>query len=156
MLVPCFDDEDQYRKAYNMKPTPSFFLKRHELENEIHFLQSSAQAFIYSYYKSVQDWSGLDCRIRAYDVEDKKKQIDILLASKGYKPIKIGDLTLEIHDKHIAIETFDEVVIDPSDGDMAFKINGKFYNCVTGDIELIADYINEQLGIYDTSSEDKK
>ena len=165
---PVFMTEKEYEEAYKQSV---FYVDKNYME-EYHkhivamdHIANIAKCYILNNWKKVTDWSGLDVdvthgptgEVTEYYNYDKvlewrrkrEEEADAKLP-KLHKSKTLSKLWEEMEErqkaKHNPITEFNDVVLDPTDGDFSVTINGKEHWWI-GDSSVItiADYIEKQL-----------
>lgn len=167
MLRPVFHDLKTMKQNLIGRYESDFLKEYSRLQHELYVLEESCMYFIEENYKKVKDWSPLDITIVGYYKKDdtnkhsydKIRYVDYnhILKSQQREPYRakpdensiqrmIRESDEEDRKAHNPILDIAEVVIDPSDGDLALKINNKWHTMVSGlcVIEL-ADFIEKSL-----------
>lgn len=167
MFRPVFDSVDKMKSSLIHRFNGNFFQEYERINNELFFLEESSMYFIEENYKKIDDWSPLDIYIEGYyrenpndDAEYQKvRYVDynFILKSQNREPYlakpdenvmqrMLREMDEQDRKEHNPILDISDVVIDPSDGDLALKINNKWHMMVSGlcVIEL-ADFIEKSL-----------
>lgn len=174
MLRRVFLEEGEYKKHWQSSMfwvEGDYKNEYHKYQEAMHHIAEFAKMYILENYEKVKDWSELDLKITHQLVGTKvefynhyKKPVPpkepnermkkfLSLVSKE-EPRKRSDTYQKLIDeieeenkaKHNPIVTFDQAVLDTSDGDFSVKINGQdFYWITDRPIIEIADYIEQQL-----------
>lgn len=173
MLRRVFLEEGDYKKHWQSSVFWVDCDYRNEYEKHreaMHHIAEFAKMYILENYQKVKDWSELDLKIQhsldATVVEfynhykkpvppkepsERMKRFTKLVSPEKPKRSKhiqeiIDKIEAERKSKHNPIVSFDEAVLDTSDGDFSVKINGQdFYWIDNEPIIEIADYIEQQL-----------
>ena len=174
MLRRVFLEEEDYKKHWQSSDfwvEGDYMKEYHKYQEAMHHIAEFAKMYILENYEKVKDWSELDLKIthqldgtrvefynhykkpfEAPEPSERMKKF-LTLVSKE-EPRKESEtfknLMIEIEEtnkkKHNPIVTFDQAVLDTSDGDFSVKINGQdFYWITDKPIIEIADYIEQQL-----------
>jgi hypothetical protein len=174
MLRRVFLEEEDYKKHWQSSDfwvEGDYMKEYHKYQEAMHHIAEFAKMYILENYEKVQDWSELDVKLRhgldgtkvefynhykkpfeAPEPSERMKKF-LTLVSKE-EPRKESEtfknLMYEIEEtnkkKHNPIVTFDQAVLDTTDGDFSVKINGQdFYWITDKPIIEIADYIEQQL-----------
>ena len=174
MLRRVFLEEGDYKKHWQSSVfwvEGDYKNEYHKYQEAMHHIAEFAKMYILENYKKVKDWSELDLKIthqldgtkvefynhykKPVPPKEPSERMErfLSLVSKGEKR-KISDSYQKLLDeieetnkkKHNPIVTFDQAVLDTSDGDFSVKINGQdFYWITDRPIIEIADYIEQQL-----------
>lgn len=167
MLRPVFDDLKTMKQNLIGRYESDFLKEYSRLQHELYVLEESSMYFIEENYKKVKDWSPLDITIVGYYkkidsdkyIYDKIRYVDynFILKSQNREPYLAKpdenvmqrlrrEMDEQDRNEHNPILDISDVVIDPSDGDLALKINNKWHTMVSGlcVIEL-ADFIEKSL-----------
>lgn len=167
MLRPVFDSVEKMKDRLIDRFDGNFFQEYERINRELYTLEESCMYFIEENYKKINDWSPLDITIEGYYNDNKGGEVTYqkiryvdynhILQSQNREPYTarldetiIQRMLREMDEKdrkdHNPILDIGEVVIDPSDGDLALKINNKWHTMVSGlcVIEL-ADFIEKSL-----------
>ena len=174
MLRRVFLEEGDYKKHWQSSVfwvEGDYKNEYHKYQEAMHHIAEFAKMYILENYEKVKDWSELDLKIthqldgtKAEFYNHYKKPVPpkepserikkfLTLVSKE-EPRKRSDSYQKLLDeieetnkkKHNPIVTFDQAVLDTSDGDFSVKINGQdFYWITDRPIIEIADYIEQQL-----------
>jgi hypothetical protein len=174
MLRRVFLEEEDYKNHWKSSvfyvecDYKNEYVKHREAMSHI---AEFAKTFILENYQKVKDWSELDLKIthqldgtrvefynhykKPFEAPEPSERIKkfLTLVSKE-EPRKESETFKNLMDeieetnkkKHNPIVTFDQAVLDTSDGDFSVKINGQdFYWITDRPIIEIADYIEQQL-----------
>jgi hypothetical protein len=174
MLRRVFLEEGEYKKHWQSSVfwvEGDYMKEYHKYQEAMHHIAEFAKMYILENYEKVKDWSELDVKLRhgldgtkvefynhykkpfeAPEPSERMKKF-LTLVSKE-EPRKKSDTFLKLMDeieetnkkRHNPIVTFDQAILDTSDGDFSVKINGQdFYWITDRPIIVIADYIEQQL-----------
>jgi hypothetical protein len=177
MLRRVFLEEGEYKKHWQSSVfwvEGDYMKEYHKYQEAMHHIAEFAKMFILENYENVKDWSELDIKLRhgldgtvvefynhykkpvppKEPTEKMKKFMSLVSKDKPKRSDIIQKWLDEAEEenkaKHNPIVTFDEAVLDTSDGDFSVKINGQdFYWIADWPIIQIADYIEEQLKTQD-------
>lgn len=174
MLRRVFLEEGDYKKHWQSSVfwvEGDYKNEYHKYQEAMHHIAEFAKMYILENYQKVKDWSELDLKIthqldgtkvefynhykKPVPPKEPSERIKkfLTLVSKE-EPRKRSDSYQKFLDeieetnkkKHNPIVTFDQAVLDTSDGDFSVKINGQdFYWITDRPIIEIADYIEQQL-----------
>lgn len=174
MLRRVFLEEGEYKKHWQSSEfwvEGDYMKEYHKYQEAMHHIAEFAKMYILENYEKVKDWSELDLKIthqldgtkvefynhykKPVPPKEPSERIKkfLTLVSKE-EPRKRSDTYQKFLDdieetnkkKHNPIVTFDQAVLDTSDGDFSVKINGQdFYWITDRPIIEIADYIEQQL-----------
>lgn len=172
MLRRVFLEDGEYEKHWKSSIfwTEGDYMKEYlKYQEAMSHVAEFAKMYILENYEKVTDWSELDVKLRhgldGTEVEfynhykkpvppkeptEKMKKF-MKLVSKDIPRSSIIDKWQAEHEKemkakHNPIVSFDQAVLDTSDGDFSVKINGQdFYWIGDWSIIQIADYIEQQL-----------
>lgn len=173
MLRRVFLEEGDYKKHWQSSVfwvEGDYKKEYHKYQEAMHHIAEFAKMYIVENYEKVKDWSELDLKIthqldgtkvefynhykkpaQPKELSERMKRFMELVSPEKPKRSKIIQEVLdEIERKNVAkhnpIVTFDQAVLDTSDGDFSVKINGQdFYWITDRPIIEIADYIEQQL-----------
>ena len=174
MLRRVFLEEEDYKKHWQSSDfwvEGDYMKEYHKYQEAMHHIAEFAKMYILENYEKVKDWSELDLKIthqldgtrvefynhykkpfEAPEPSERMKKF-LTLVSKE-EPRKKSDTFQKLMDeieetnkkKHNPIVTFDQAVLDTTDGDFSVKINEQdFYWITDKPIIEIADYIEQQL-----------
>lgn len=174
MLRRVFLEEEDYKNHWKSSVfwvDGDYKKEYHKYQEAMHHIAEFAKMYILENYQKVKDWSELDLKIthqldgtreefynhykkpfEAPEPSERMKKF-LKLVSKE-EPRKKSDTFQKLMDeieetnkkKHNPIVTFDQAVLDTTDGDFSVKINGQdFYWITDRPIIEIADYIEQQL-----------
>lgn len=151
---PCFMTEAEFEEGYK---NSQFYVEGDYLNEyrkhmvAMEHISNMAKSFIFNNWKRVEDWSDLDVIIRAgntgiethYYKYDKRDQINT-------RSKRVSEFFEEIRKEREAnqrpVEVFNDVVLDPTDGDFSVTINGTEHWWINDDaIITIADYIEKAI-----------
>jgi hypothetical protein len=177
MLRRVFLEEGEYKKHWQSSifwVEGDYMKEYHKYQEAMHHIAEFAKMYILENYEKVKDWSELDLTIThnrdrvtvefynhykkpipPKEPTEKMKKFMKLVSKEEPKRSKFWDeLKAEFEEdqkaKHNPIVSFDEAVLDTTDGDFSVKINGQdFYWISDWPIIQIADYIEEQLKTQD-------
>jgi hypothetical protein len=168
LFTPCFMTEDDFENAYKES---IFYVEKNYME-EYHkhmaamdHIANIAKSYILNNWKKVTDWSDLNLTVAhgqsgvttEYYNHDKvlewrkreEERVDKKLPGVRKSRVMIEmleRLEKDNGEKHNPIIEFNNVVLDPTDGDFSVTINGKEHWWIGDDaIMTIADYIEKQL-----------
>jgi len=161
LFSPCFMTEQEFENGYKES---TFYVDKDFLQAyrnhmvAMEHIASIAKSYVFNNWQKVTDWSNLDIEISdgakggaitEYFNADNKPGRDYsdpnIKKSKTW--VKLME-SIEEHnrERHNPIVSFDDVVLDPTDGDFSVTINGKEHWWISDDIVIaIADYIEKQL-----------
>jgi hypothetical protein len=173
MLRRVFLEEGEYKKHWQSSifwVEGDYKKEYHKYQEAMHHIAEFAKMYILENYKKVEDWSELDLKIRhnldgtvvefynhykkpvppKEPSENMKRFMKLVSPEKPKRSKIIQDALDKIEEenqsKHNPIVSFDEAVLDTSDGDFSVKINGQdFYWINDEPIIEIADYIEKYL-----------
>ena len=142
-----FGDYKRRVQNYKYHTEADFLSTYNEHMAAMDIVAESAKIYIIENWEKVKDWSGLDIKI--YDNTKK------ITEYYNYKPTMQRTKSKVIQDmwdefdadnakKHNPIVSFDNAILDHTDGDFSVKINGNDHFWISNDnIILIADYIEK-------------
>ena len=173
MLRRVFLEEGDYKKHWQSSVfwvEGDYKNEYHKYQEAMHHIAEFAKMYILENYEKVKDWSELDLKIthqldgtkvEFYNhykkpvppkepSERMKRFLSLVSKEERKRADSYQKLLDEIEEtnkkKHNPIVTFDQAVLDTSDGDFSVKINGQdFYWITDRPIIEIADYIEQQL-----------
>lgn len=174
MLRRVFLEEGEYKKHWQSSifwVEGDYMKEYHKYQEAMHHIAEFAKMFIIENYEKVKDWSELDIKLRhgldgtvvkfynhykkpVPPKEPNERMKKFLALVSKEEPRKKSDSYQKLIDeieetnkkKHNPIVTFDQAILDTSDGDFSVKINGQdFYWITDRPIIEIADYIEQQL-----------
>lgn len=173
MIRRVFLEEGEYKKHWQSSIfwVESDYRNEYEKHREaMHHIAEFAKMYILENYKKVEDWTELDLKIQhnldntevefynhykkpitpKEPSEKMKKFLALVSKDKTKRSESMQKLLDEMERKNVArhnpITSFDEAVLDTTDGDFSVKINGQdFYWIDDEPIITIADYIEKQL-----------
>ena len=113
-----------------------YFAKREaELSGQLYTLTDQAKRYIVENYQRVQDWSGFKGFIE--DSRDRRVR---------FRPKRDDEyLMRDVFKEFPELQTVEEVVYDPSDGDLSASLNGEWFMWIQNGIIELADYIDKQI-----------
>ena len=151
---PCFMTEAEFEEGYK---NSQFYVEGDYLNEyrkhmvAMEHISNMAKSFIFNNWKRVEDWSDLDVVIRNgnngvethYYKYEGRDQFNT-------RSKKVSEFFEEIRKEREAkqrpIEVFNDVVLDPTDGDFSVTINGTEHWWINDDaIITIADYIEKAI-----------
>ena len=151
---PCFMTESDFEEGYKRS---NFYVDKNFLEEyrkhmvAMDHIANIAKSYIFNNWKKVEDWSDLDVIIRAGNTGVETHYYKYTESSKwNIRNEKVADffekMEKEQKDKQNPIKVFNEVVLDPTDGDFSVTINDVEHWWINDEaIITIADYIEKQL-----------
>lgn len=156
LFSPCFMSEEEYEKAYK---NSVFYVEGDYMEEyrkhmvAMEHIANMAKSYILKNWQKVTDWSGLDVKIKHGPTGKMTEYFNYVPYVPGSKShSKTWDemmMRIDERDKekHNPIREFNEVVLDPSDGDFSITVNGNEAHWWIQDeaVVIIADYIEKQL-----------
>lgn len=159
MFRPCFMTEEEFEEGYkgSLFYTDKNFMEeyRKHMVGMSHVAEC-AKIYILKNWEKVTDWSGLDV-IVVHGPTGKETEYFNYVPRKKYKENKSGEasgfsrffdkIDEEDKAKHNPIREFNEVILDPTDGDFSITVNGNEEHWWIQDeaIIVIANYIEEKL-----------
>jgi hypothetical protein len=151
---PCFMTEADFEEGYKRS---NFYVDKNFLEEyrkhmvAMDHVANIAKSYIFNNWKKIEDWSDLDVIIRAGNT-GKETHYYKYVKHEGIKPKgKIAseffeEIRKEREENQNPIIVFNDVVLDPTDGDFSVTINETEHWWINDDaIITIADYIEKQL-----------
>jgi hypothetical protein len=173
MLRRVFLEEGEYEKHWKSSifwVEIGYMEEYLKYQEAMHHIAEFAKMYILNNYEKVKDWSELDIKLRhnldgtvvefynhykkpvppKEPSEKMKKFMKLVSKDKPKRSEFLQKLMDEAEEenkaKHNPIVSFDQAVLDTSDGDFSVKINGQdFYWISDWPIIQIADYIEGQL-----------
>ena len=151
---PCFMTEADFEEGYKRS---NFYVDKNFLEEyrkhmvAMDHVANIAKSYIFNNWKKVEDWSDLDVIIRAGNTGVETHYYKYTESGKwNIRNEKVADffekMEKEQKDNQNPIKVFNEVVLDPTDGDFSVTINDTEHWWINDDaIITIADYIEKQL-----------
>ena len=151
---PCFLTEEEFENGYK---NSEFYVDKNFLSEyrkhmvAMDHIANMAKSYIVNNWKKVEDWSDLDVIIKAGNTG--KETHYYKYAERDHfntRNVKVAEMLeewkKEEEDNQNPIRVFNEVVLDPTDGDFSVKINDIEHWWINDDaIITIADYIELQL-----------
>jgi hypothetical protein len=151
---PCFLTEDEFENGYK---NSEFYVDKNFLSEyrkhmvAMDHIANMAKSYILNNWQKVEDWSELDIKIHAGNTGKEThyyKYVD--RGGWNIRNEKVAEVFEEMRKEEEAnqnpIRVFNEVVLDPTDGDFSVKINDTEHWWINDDaIITIADYIELQL-----------
>ena len=150
---PCFMSEEAFEEG--MRSTEfwtdkNFFNEYRKHIAALDIIADCAKVYITKMWKTVDDWSSLNVIIRDnsgkpteyfnYVPRNKERKSNSKTWDDMMKRMDKADKK-----KHNPIVTFDEPVLDPTDGDFSIKLNGKYHLWIDNEsIIIIAKYIEDK------------
>lgn len=152
-MGPVFTEEDGYRNAYSsveQKNWASQYLGKFAEANHI---ASAAKIYILDNWEKVDDWSELEITLTHMGDEEASVKFynhNIHEELKVKNSTRLREMFNKIFEErakeHNPVETFEEPVLDETDGDFSVKINGiDFYWISDRAVITIAHYIELKL-----------
>jgi hypothetical protein len=155
IFSPCFMTEEEYEEGYKQSV---FYVEKDYMEEyrkhmvAMEHIANIAKTYILKNWKGVTDWSGLEVTITHGPTGEKTEYYNYVESDRSGKMSETMRKVFERIDernraKHNPIREFNEVVLDPTDGDFSITVNGDVQHWWISDDEviIIADYIEKQL-----------
>jgi hypothetical protein len=168
LFTPCFMTEDDFENAYKES---IFYVEKNYMEEyrkhmaAMDHIANIAKSYILNNWKKVTDWSDLNLTVThgqtgvttEYYNGDKvlawrkreEERVDKKLPGVRKSKVMIEmleRLEKDNKERHNPIIEFNNVVLDPTDGDFSVTINGKEHWWIEDDaVMIIANYIEKQL-----------
>jgi len=168
LFTPCFMTEDDFENAYKES---IFYVEKNYMEEyrkhmaAMDHIANIAKSYILNNWKKVTDWSDLNLILThgqsgvttEYYSHDKvlawrkreEERVDKKLPGVRKSKVMIEmleRLEKDNKERHNPIIEFNNVVLDPTDGDFSVTINGKEHWWIEDDaVMIIANYIEKQL-----------
>ena len=150
-MVPCFTSEEDFEKAvvgsvYGTKDDFMDKYRDHLVACEL--IASCAKSYILKHHKEIEDWSELDVKITDNSGETTHYFKFVPFGSEGSSHISDAFKKMDEWSKanQNPIKTIDDVVLDPSDGDLSLDVNGKPHLWIDDEsCIVIADFIENKL-----------
>jgi hypothetical protein len=168
LFTPCFMTEDDFENAYKES---IFYVEKNYMEEyrkhmaAMDHIANIAKSYILNNWKKVTDWSDLNLTVthgqtgvtteyyngdkvlawRKREEERADKKLPGVRKSKVMIEM-LERLEKDNKERHNPIIEFNNVVLDPTDGDFSVTINGKEHWWIEDDaVMIIANYIEKQL-----------
>lgn len=150
----CFPTTEEFENSYK---SSMFYVDKNYLQEyrkhmvAMDHIANMAKSYILNNWQKVEDWSDLDVKIHAGNtgkVTHYYKYVD--KGKWNIRNAEIAEMFEEMEKEEEAnqnpIRVFNEVVLDPTDGDFSLTINDTEHWWINDDaIITIADYIELQL-----------
>lgn len=150
----CFPTTEDFENSYK---NSMFYVDKNYLQEyrkhmvAMDHIANMAKSYILNNWQKVEDWSDLDVKIRAGNTGMEThyyKYVD--RGGWNIRNEKVAEvfeqMRKEEEDNQNLIRVFNEVVLDPTDGDFSVTINNTEHWWINDDaIITIADYIELQL-----------
>jgi hypothetical protein len=158
VFTPVFMTEDEFEKGYK----ESIFWTDKDFMSEyrkhiaaMSHVSECAKIYILKNWTKVKDWSELDVVIvhgpsgkmtEYYNYVPREINNDHKIKEGAYSNL-LKEIDEENKLKHNPIREFNEVILDPTDGDFSVTVNGNEEHWWIQDeaVIIIADYIEQQL-----------
>jgi hypothetical protein len=150
----CFMTEAEFEEGYKQSQfyvDKNFFDEYRKHLVAMDHIANVAKSYILNNWKNIEDWSDLDLRIRAGNTGKEThyyKYVDHGSWNIRNKEISevFAKMEQEEKDNQNPITVFNDVVLDPTDGDFSVTINNTEHWWINDDaIIAIADYIEKKL-----------
>jgi hypothetical protein len=154
MFTPCFVSEEAYEAAYKTSEfwTDSGFLDAYQkYESAKCHTTDCAKIYILKNWKKIQDWTDLHLIVNHGPTGEETEYFKYVPDSRTGTYSKaladvIARMELDDQKRHNPIVSFDEVLLDPTDGDFSITINGKEHWWISNEpIIVLANYIEKNL-----------
>lgn len=151
---PCFMTEADFEEGYKRS---NFYVDKNFLKEyrkhmvAMDHITNIAKSYIFNNWKKVEDWSDLDVIIRAGNTGIETHYYKYVeRAGPKSRSERVRDLFEEMRREQEVnqkpIQIFNDVVLDPTDGDFSVTINDTAHLWINDDaIITIADYIEKKL-----------
>ena len=155
IMSPCFMTEADFEEAYR---NSTFYVESNYLDEyrkhlaALEHIANIAKSYIFNNWKRVSDWSSLNVIIIhgpsgvATEYYNYVPTDFTKIHSETWRKLR-EEMDQREKEKHNPILEFNEVVLDPTDGDFSITVNGDQAHWWIQDeaVILIADYIEKQL-----------
>ena len=150
----CFPTVEDFESGYK---NSVFYVDKNYLQEyrnhmvAMDHIANMAKSYIVNNWQKVEDWSDLDVKIRAGNTGKETHYYKYVESGRfNTRSEKVAEMLeqwkKEEEDNQNPIRVFNEVVLDPMDGDFSVKINDTDHWWIDDDaIITIADYIELQL-----------
>ena len=154
VFTPCFTTEEAYEAAYKTSEfwTESDFVETYQkYEIAKNHVADCAKIYILKNWKKVQDWTDLHLIVNHGPTGEETEYFNYVpdLRPSTYSKVLadiIASMELDDQKRHNPITSFDEVVLDPTDGDFSVTINGKEHWWISNEpIIVLANFIEKTL-----------
>ena len=160
LFTNCFMTAEDFENGYK---NSMFYVDKNFLEEyrkhmvAMDHVANFAKSYILNNWQKIEDWSDLDVKMRAGNtgkVTHYYKYVD--KGQWNIRNVEVAEMFEEIRkeeeDNQNPIRVFNNVVLDPTDGDFSVTINDTEHWWIDDDaIITIADYIEKQLGVKEKS-----
>ena len=150
----CFPTTEDFERGYK---NSMFYADKNFLEEyrkhmvAMDHVANFAKSYILNNWQKIEDWSDLDVIIRAGNTGVKTHYYKYVDKGKwNIRNVEVAEMFEEMRkeeeDNQNPIRVFNNVVLDPTDGDFSVTINDTEHWWINDDaIVTIADYIEKQL-----------
>jgi hypothetical protein len=154
MFRNCFPTTEDFEKGYK---NSVFYVDKNFLEEyrkhmvAMDHIANFAKSYILNNWQKVEDWSDLDVTVRAGNTGKKTHYYKYVERDPfNTRNVKVAEMFEEMREEEKnnqnPIRVFNNVVLDPTDGDFSVTINDTEHWWIDDDaIITIADYIEKQL-----------
>jgi hypothetical protein len=154
LFTHCFMTAEDFENGYK---NSMFYVDKNFLEEyrkhmvAMDHVANFAKSYILNNWQKIEDWSDLDVKIRAGNTGKETHYYKYVeRGSFNTRSEKVSKMFEEMRKEEEAnqnpIRVFNEVVLDPMDGDFSVTINDTGHWWIDDDaIITIADYIEKQL-----------
>jgi hypothetical protein len=151
---PCFESEEEFANGYR---NSEFYIDKNFLEEyrkhmiAMDHIANIAKSYIFNNWKRVEDWTDLDVIIRAGNTGKQTHYYKYVESGdSNTRSVKVAEMFEEMREEQKKnqnpIRVFNEVILDPTDGDFSVTINENEHWWINEDaIITIADYIEQKL-----------
>ena len=150
----CFPTTEDFEKGYK---NSVFYVDKNFLEEyrkhmvAMDHVANFAKSYILNNWQKVEDWSDLDVTVRAGNTGKKTHYYKYVERDPfNTRNVKVAEMFEEMREEEKnnqnPIRVFNDVVLDPTDGDFSVTINDTEHWWINDDaIITIADYIESKL-----------
>ena len=150
----CFPTTEDFERGYK---NSMFYVDKNFIEEyrkhmvAMDHVANFAKSYILNNWQKIEDWSDLDVIIRAGNTGVKTHYYKYVDKGKwNIRNVEVAEMFEEMRkeeeDNQNPIRVFNNVVLDPTDGDFSVTINDTEHWWINDDaIITIADYIEKQL-----------
>lgn len=155
-MNPCFVTEADFEEAYHNSKfyVDSDYLKEYQKHlAALEHISNIAKSYILNNWKKVSDWKDLEVIIIHGPTGKATEYYNYVPCDESHSHSSeiwerlMADVDKMNKEKHNPILEFNNVVLDPSDGDFSITVNGDQEHWWIQDeaVIIIADYIEKQL-----------
>ena len=145
IFTPVFMSEKEFEEAY--KHTEFYTDKNfrdvfYKYQSALMHVSACAKIYILNNWGKVKDWTNLDIMIVDGRDGEETHYYKFIESEEKDRNRTMKQYMELLREGHNPIISFDEVILDPSDGDFSVKINGKDHYWIDDDAVIaIANYI---------------